>query len=500
MTDRDRPLSLLSLPDELIENIVDKAIGCHPTPINTLLICRRILPLAHRILYHTVVLRSSFQQRALRATLERNPRLRPWIKILVLHGITPATPEVCERQRALLSMATSVEHLYLSEYSNVLLTALAHDATWSKGWTKLRTFRLRGLEPLYHTSPDEAGDPVKAVEDLWRLLGRFPTLQQVAIRSAADGTSFFPTIASTAASFPSIHSFHASGPLTMMPNLKVLSLSPAPRRRRLPIPPASVLTKASATLSHLTIGHQHIGANLQRFPALTFLRLEPDSFDPDTVLPCLLSSATLEEIVFGYGAPVSAALLRGLVIHCATLRRLTLDYDRSPARGKALQDLFVRLSVNNVDRFIDGLAELRQRSRPRRTVGSEADLRDILSLAADRKIDVTGSALTCLDWEAYFDDKAAAYLVNLARSTRDADRIDAVGATLVRNALVNDQLGPIQQYLGREGALQAFQRHRPSLSAFFESSFGPETATGGLVDLSGPSERSVPSVPLEGIE
>ena len=433
--------SLLSLPDELLVRTFDyraQRFGTCDNPLVPLLsVSRRVRHAAQSILYSEVVLGSDPDAMAcFEAVVQQNPAVGQLVGRLTIHTTDSAT----DRPRLQLSEATIRTFTQLRELT-------LHGATFDEASAVLAALpspRVRRLD----LQLANIIDPLQR-EDLWALTSRFSELRVLKIDTCDVPVDFDPSVTAPAApkgALPRlvelhlsdsflIKTFGAAGPFRQfLPSLRELHLMIT----QSDLMPAvtTILSEPPSSFTTLklpnNLGRGVPSRYFQALPAsLRHLQLGSNTFY-ESELVAYLATANLESIGFEYYTWVTDRLLQRLTGRARPpqLRRIRLDHIDA-SKSAEIERYFKRFGTASLSTTA---SEVREDLGPNWPgSGAEEGLRRALASALANGIEVTGSALDCVDWNVEFDRLLVDYLMEDARLV---GRYDQVMARFGRKAVV----------------------------------------------------------------
>jgi hypothetical protein len=406
------PSSLLSLPNELLEDIFDQAYD-EQKPTEPL--CKALLPLHLSLLYRRIDfsgVRAAQRLLSLRQSLETSPRLRKEVKELSIDDTSTSGSTVempaCQFS-AFLAQLPQLRRLSLLWCDDQYLEAVL-DRSDPVALPRLEHLELAPSTESFLNEMNDWND-----EDPFAQLSSFPSLSSLCLDLHTLSKDFLA---------------HSAGPLSDITHLELVDEFFFERA-------ALPLMVSFPCLTHLTLVEDWGGYPdftdflrnaptslesivlrtiipdidyrifrelllddiLQRFKQLEHLELCAYSFSPTLLLSYLQSLPTLSSLTFGLAAPVSDDLLLAIVkspTHLPHLKLLTLDYVENK-RGSTCEEKGGKLS-KEADRT-EGHVYPGWEAPKWSNESSAEGLVAVLSAAKTSGIKVEGGAIGAERWE-----------------------------------------------------------------------------------------------------
>ena len=406
---QQQPTSLLLLPDELLVRIIldcradAPMVGIHPVwPLTH--VCHHIRNIAQAILYRKVDLNCNSKATPhMRAIIEQNPSPGQLVHNLTIFG-TDANPrsDDSELLQAVASAASNLKVLILFGVTTEKASSVLGDLPSASLWHFHARFR---------ETP---------VSIQWRgQIARFSKLRDVVCQDWSPEAELVPRtpvhpkqplllpelVRLHITDYTLIEAFGAAGPLRrVLPSLRKLENSISQSQDASTI--RALISKAPLSLEALKllsdvytpIPRQYLPA-LPALRHLTHLELGSGTFIESKLL-VYLPTAPLKSIRFDIGASVTDRILQALTgpgcppqLHVICLDHIEEVADPNQVRN-ALEDVDLAADMGEV------IDEIQREFCPEwPNGGTEHGLRFALATASANGLEVTGSALTCLDWE-----------------------------------------------------------------------------------------------------
>lgn len=475
--------TILSLPDELLQHVADGLPNIGDL-LSLALVCRRFRRVAQDVLYSgPISLKCTHQYRTFARTIRDRPDLRPKVKELVLkwaHRLGTEPTELSEfddtgnvlpapadddlgdnndederRQVDLKEDARQVlgDLFPLPTLTRLLMIHFPYPALLSLLATASSSSGLGNLKSLHIMSHRRPAPPEDYDNSpFWRSIQVLPRLETLDI-VAPD--IWVPQHGDEPFSHPGIRTVMfddmPEDPLpiaTLFPNLRAFTsltgLESASVEHVLATAPPSLVQIGTGPSSQGVRSDRH----LARFPNLNCLLLSP-GFDPDKLAPVLRSSK-ITDLAFYPRSNVPDDLLLSLVSgphKMPALKTLALCHvEPAIPSGELAEELPFHLNGVTEETVHDLVATLRQNFGATWLAGSSLEgVARAAEAAKANGIELVGTTVEMVDWEADFDR-------HLEKALVDA-------------AVENANFGVLIRYYGREGALAAFARHHPENSA-----------------------------------
>ncbi|POY76358.1 hypothetical protein BMF94_0555 [Rhodotorula taiwanensis] len=435
MTDKT---SLLSLPDELLRAIVAGIDTPREQLHKVARVCRRLRSLAEEYLYESITLTSRYEQyELLLDAFQRRPRLRSFVKAPLM----PISKISATIVTTLLQFPACTE-LSLMDFSQMTLDEIIGSSYLSRRVPKIQRLIIKAdITKTYHeTLPPSAW---------WCVLAAWPRLRDLEL----DIKGFWLASPGDGLGLSALRRLRLSA--AMLPPHDAVFAETCPILDELSIGPIGTNSFTHHILSSgpsglLCLAHPGkpvaIEQYIARYPQLKSIHIGP-GFDPGLLLP-LLAASQIEEMTFDRGSPAADDFLAGLLVgpqRMFNLRRVEVNHVIALARSGLYQKLVHDQSFILSGEIHTKAQAFRAEYRPQWPPGcTRAGLSRAVDLAEAAGVSLSGTAVSCINWDAEFDEQFERFLVMCA--------------------LANDSLEALVAYYGEECAGDILIRHRPALA------------------------------------
>ena len=445
--------TLLLLPDELLAYIFDVIVedrdDCNKTLTSVALVCRRLYSAVQPVLYRKItVVDADGSIERLRAALKQKPSLGQLVldlSVLFASNISSwlsgadeddnkSTEDLMNEYAPLCGTLYELKTLHLYNVSPpawaAILSSLPEptlcvlkinarvrfqdQAQLLQIWARLQAFNKLYTLTLKASSLHLTSDPTRKFLPVDQI--RVPQLLMV------DTTDWF-----------CVALFGADARLNpILPNLMELFLSttgfvskPVVARLLSNLPPALNRLKLEDETFKVRSSPKYteeeaLTGYLSSLPPIRHLSLYPTTFRQSDLIT-FLPHSHLESIEFAFGATVTDRLLEVLVgsERPPSLRAIQLDHMATPSMEQISEVFGDDGPVSLID-----WAQLRNSLRPHWQPGcSEEGFLSALATAKANGIEITGTAVDCLEWEETESLVRAFYMMRRARATDNYDEV-----------------------------------------------------------------------------
>lgn len=484
--------TLLILPDELLAHVVN--LASERGPRSTLALsrtCRRLGSIAQTQLFSDITLDHPVNLCSLVNALHERPDLRQKLVRLHVHYVktddddgyrydydySDSDSDSYDEMRPDASMV--LYELGLTRIFSSPLPALTHLSLRSFPRTLLLpSVRRAGADDilpsldtlvLSESGRRTTGEEGSGVEP-WKLLSAFPSVQHVEFRM---GNLRFPTRRDTPIHLPRLRTLSINAAVSkiapdtvpladFLPSLVSFTMSDIWELESCVHAISTVTPSLKCLVVPVTSAPPAFENYLARLSSLEELRLT-GPLDLLAAFPALRQTRIHTLTVEHHASEISDDLLYDLVTQLPHLDRLELNHmgyfgDRLPL-GTALEEEIQRQVTLMSNQDSDPYSQLYPTLGSRWTDGASSEGYALaLKAAAERGIRVTGTFLRCIGWNDAFKK--------------------AFERQLVAHAVKTNAFSLLVDRYGRQGAIDALQRHSPVLFDLI-SGAGRDTAVGG---------------------